>query len=194
MAAFIQTKTKGQQKVFERMNAVLKTPAYSVDVMTKPTISTYYKSIKGTYGAERQVEPVVKGRTAVQNVIILRTQARQGRNAIYLSREEKRSLSRLIGDAIHAINKKMNHESLNKATNRVGKSLNKFYSGHIKNNRGAKGKFKANTRNTYFTKIYGQSKGPFDDSLRTELTPLIETGELMKSFTFAVKKIQRGSK
>lgn len=190
--AYFEVKTKGQKAVLERMDTILKTPYYTIEISNKPTLSIYYKTVPGTKGTERQTQPYTKKRSAGQNTTILRTQAKKGRNVIYLKPAEKKPFDELIGNAIHAINKKLSHDQLIKATDKIGKELSKLYASHIKENRGFKGKLKPNTRGTFFRKLHSQSRGPVNDSLRTRLTPMIESGELMKSFIFRVKKVLRG--
>ena len=189
---FIEIKTKGQKKVFDRIRAISKTPLYEIDVFNKPTYSIYHKTIPGTKGSERQTQPVSKSRTTGQNITILRAQAKKGRNVIYMTPQERQPLVQLIGNAVHAINKKSTQEQLRKATDKIGKAVDKIYENHIKQNKGFRGRLKPNTRETFFRKLYSQSRGPVNDSLRTKLTPLIESGELMRSFTFKVKKILTG--
>jgi hypothetical protein len=188
--AFSEVKTKGMRKVLHRIETIEGAPTYSIQIGQKATTHKYYRSAdKGANKSRvRRTIAETETRSEVKNVVILRTQAKEGRNIVYLKPAEKKILDKIISNAIHKINSKSDLKPFEKAVKEVGKMVIKFYKAHIARNQGFRGPLRPNTESTINRKIRRMSPGKVDQSLRSKLTPLIETGALKDSFQFEVKR------
>ncbi len=186
--AFIEVKTKGMKKVLHRIDTISKAPSYSIKIGQKNTSHTYYRSMTGKSRGFRQTIKETETRSERKNIIILRTQAKKGRNVVFLKPAEKKGLDKIIADAIHKLNAKFDLRPLQAAVREVGKQVIGFYRMHIAMNMGPRGKLRPNTESTIQKKMRRMSPGRVDLSLRHKLTPLIETGALKESFTLDIDR------
>ncbi len=189
--AMIQVKTKGMKAVLARIDAVRKTPAFDILIKNKGTSGSIYKPVKGKSrsGKRQTFKFGLPPRSAGKNTVILRTQAKAGRNVIFIKATEKKPLIRLIRNAFAEIIGKHTHKALRPAVDIVAKRVVEIYQSHILLNQGPKGKLKPNKPSTIDKKLRDRSSGAVDKSLRSQLTPLRHTDQLLRSFEHEVKEV-----
>lgn len=187
MIVFHEAKSKGKRKLLERIDTVKKAKGYTIHIKNKNTTGFRYKPTKPRSKPRRTTKESIS-RTAAKNTTILRTQAKEGRNVVFLEKNTKNRLLRMFNDALFDILEKNNSLKLNRVVIFAASKLIKTYISHIIKSKGKKGELKPNKRSTIDRKVRDASHGKVDKSKEKDLTPLRHTGQLEKSFYFEVKK------
>ena len=121
-------------------------------------------------------------RSAGLNVIVVRFHAKKGRKINFLSEEEFKKGNDLwfngIADVTDRRVKKT--DPLERKAEDIGKLISKSYANHIRRGKTAKGTMKDVKPGTKVLKEFQTGK--------KNLPPLIRTGQLMRSFTYTVKR------
>jgi hypothetical protein len=170
---FTSTGTKGLKSLMSKMERLRNISSMAVRVGAKPTTGEY----KRKKGPDRS-----ESRTAADNVIILRAQAKQGRKVTFTSKAERDRINRKwLDGAETALGGSQESAKLMKASNGVGRALVGLYQRHIEQSVG-RGKIKPVTDGTQRRKDR--------EGIEPGLPPLIRTGQLIESFIFQVRRFK----
>lgn len=173
MADGWKTKTTGLDKVFRRIEAVKKAPrSIGVRIGVKATSGTV-KRKHGTKDASR---------TAGENIIAIRANAKKGRRLAALASNEQVRGNELWRRGTRELMRANDPSRLMIAATRVGEHIVKSFESHIEEGRAV---FRGQSRAMRPVKR-GTQKRKDREGIRPGLPPMYRTGQLLEAFKVTV--------
>jgi hypothetical protein len=172
----IEFKSTGTEKHLRKIQEIKKMPAFvRIRVQTKATHGKKYDPKRKIW--------FDASRSAGQNAIALRANAKKGRNVSFLSSAEEKSLAKKWTNIVNKtmkLGRWFNAES-RAVAEKLGKEIIAHFVKHIEQSKVARGRMKPVKKGTYWRKVRETQKNP-------PPPPMIRTNQLKDAFVVKIEE------